>query len=491
MDDSASTFSPGTVLAGKYRVERVIGQGGMGVVVEARHITLDERVALKFLLPELARHPEAPERFLREAKAAVKIKSPHVARVSDVGTLENGSPYMVMEYLEGTDAYHLIDGGRVLSVPDAVDLVVQACDAIASAHAQGIVHRDLKPANLFVARHSDGTPFVRVLDFGISKIIDQATADGLTRTNATLGSAFYMSPEQIRQSKSVDRRTDIYALGVTLFELLSGKHPFQAETFPALCVEIVTGTPASVRSYRPDLPPALAAVIEKAIARELTDRYQTVAELVVALAPWVPPRSQPILERIARSGGLMPAQSGIVAGPASAAALQPGPQSSSTSAPSSNATQGAIPASTHLDAATTFAGRSSSSSGPWLIAGGVLAVAAVIGAVMLLRRGGDAGEPSQLSPGAAVAEKPAPATPTVSALPIETTTATAPPVAAPALPPSANPTEPPAPSPAATTTAAKVKPPKAQDIKRPSKTATTPRPAAAPATPTRGADEYR
>jgi serine/threonine protein kinase len=486
--DASMTFTPGTLLAGKYRVERVIGQGGMGVVVEARHVTLDERVALKFLLPEFASHPEAPERFLREAKAAVKIKSPHVARVSDVGTLESGAPYMVMEYLEGTDALRLLDGGRTLSVPDAVDLVVQACDAIGNAHSQGIVHRDIKPANLFVARHSDSTPFVKVLDFGISKIVDQGPTDSLTRTNATLGSAFYMSPEQIRQAKSVDRRTDIYALGVTLYELLTGKHPFTAETFPALCVEIVTGTPAPIRQHRPDVPPELAAVIAKAIARELTDRYQSVAELVAALTPWVPPRSQPIADRIARSGGATRAPM-----------IQAGPPS----APVSSTSEGAIAASTHLDAATTFALKSTSAAGPWLIAGAVLVLVVGVGAALLLRRSGDSSDATQVSTGAAappaVVAPPAPANETKPVNAVDTNAAAAvapsPSITAAAAPAAEEPakgTATPAESRPVVAAPAKAKPTKAPEIKRPTKPAAAPRPAApAPATPTRGADEYR
>jgi tRNA A-37 threonylcarbamoyl transferase component Bud32 len=244
----------GSILAGKYRVTRLLGQGGMGVVVEAQHISLDDRVALKFLLPEYASHPQAAERFLREARAAVKIKGAHVARVSDVGALEDGSPYMVMEYLDGSDAAKLLASQGPLPLPEAIDWVVQASDAIAEAHGLGIVHRDLKPANLFVTRHQDGTAFIKVLDFGISKLISD-TGEALTRTNASMGSALYMSPEQIRQARSVDHRTDVYALGITLFELLSGRQPFAGESFSALCVEIATGTPTPLGAFRTDLPP--------------------------------------------------------------------------------------------------------------------------------------------------------------------------------------------------------------------------------------------
>jgi serine/threonine-protein kinase len=299
----SSDVAPGRVLLGKYRVARVIGQGGMGMVVEARHIALDERVALKFLTPEYATHPEASARFLREARAAIKIKSEHVARVSDVGTLETGAPYMVMEFLEGADLSHMLEKQGVLPVADAIDYIIQASEAIAEAHSYGIVHRDIKPANLFLTKRIDGSPQVKVLDFGISKVTGDSV-EALTRTTAAMGSALYMSPEQMQQTRGVDHRTDIYALGVSLYELLAGQQPFFAETLPQLCAAILTGIPTPIREKRPDLPEHLARTIEKAYERDRSARYQSVAELVTALAPYAPPRSQPTIERIARMGGL-------------------------------------------------------------------------------------------------------------------------------------------------------------------------------------------
>ncbi|HTN86997.1 MAG TPA: protein kinase, partial [Sorangium sp.] len=296
-------MEPGTVLAGKYRVERIIGQGGMGVVVEARHVVLDERVALKFLLPAFTLHPEGSARFLREAKAGMRIKSEHVARVSDVGTLESGAPYMVMEFLTGSDLARLLRDQGVLGIEDAVDYIVQGSEAIAEAHSLGIVHRDLKPANLFLTRRADGSPLVKVLDFGISKMATSAV-DILTGTDAALGSALYMSPEQMRQTRSVDHRTDIYALGVSLYELLAGRQPYYAETLPQLCAEVLTGTPTPLRDIRPDVPASLASALEKAYAREREQRYASIAELIVALAPFAPARSYTTLDRIARMGGL-------------------------------------------------------------------------------------------------------------------------------------------------------------------------------------------
>ncbi|WP_437623275.1 protein kinase domain-containing protein [Sorangium sp. So ce1151] len=300
---SLPPVEPGTVLAGKYRVERIIGQGGMGVVVEARHVVLDERVALKFLLPAFTLHPEGSARFLREAKAGMRVKSEHVARVSDVGTLESGAPYMVMEFLTGSDLARLLRDQGVLGIEDAIDYIVQGSEAIAEAHSLGIVHRDLKPANLFLTRRADGSPLVKVLDFGISKMATSAV-DVLTGTDAALGSALYMSPEQMRQTRSVDNRTDIYALGVSLYELLAGRQPYYAETLPQLCAEVLTGTPTPLRDIRPDVPASLASVLEKAYAREREQRYASVAELIVALAPFAPARSYTTLDRIARMGGL-------------------------------------------------------------------------------------------------------------------------------------------------------------------------------------------
>jgi serine/threonine-protein kinase len=232
----------GEVLAGKYRVERVLGVGGMGVVVAALHIGLDERVAIKFLLPEALGNPEAVARFAREARAAVKIKSLHVARVSDVGVLETGAPYMVMEFLQGQDLSQRVRDHGPLSIQEAVDFILQACEAIAEAHALGMVHRDLKPANLFLTRMADGSPCVKVLDFGISKVTSPSSSGqdfGMTKTQAVMGSPLYMSPEQMASSRDVDGRTDIWALGTILYELLTGRVPFLGDTMPQLCAMIL------------------------------------------------------------------------------------------------------------------------------------------------------------------------------------------------------------------------------------------------------------
>ncbi|HEY3668922.1 MAG TPA: protein kinase [Polyangiaceae bacterium] len=292
----------GQVLAGKFRIERVLGQGGMGVVVAATHLQLDERVALKFLLPDALSNPEAVERFAREARAAVKIKSEHVARVSDVGTLESGSPYMVMEYLEGQDLAGFVHSTGAMAVPLAVEFVLQACEAIGEAHALGIVHRDLKPANLFVTRRVDGSPCIKVLDFGISKLTAPGGgADlGMTKTSTVMGSPLYMSPEQMSSTRNVDMRTDIWALGVILYEILTGRVPFEAETMPQLCGMILQDPPRPLRDLRPDLPDALQAVIFRCLEKSRERRFANVADLAAALAPFGAPSAQRSADRISR-----------------------------------------------------------------------------------------------------------------------------------------------------------------------------------------------
>jgi hypothetical protein len=297
---SAAGVREGDILAGKYRVERVLGVGGMGVVVAAHHLQLDEKVALKFLLPEALDNPEAVARFAREARAAVKIKSEHVARVTDVGTLANGAPYMVMEHLEGGDLGAWLEQRGALPIEQAVEFVLQACVAVADAHALGIVHRDLKPANLFCIRRSDGQLSIKVLDFGISKMTD-LTGSGqgsMTRTSALMGSPLYMSPEQMRSSKDVDAKTDIWALGVILFELMTGRAAFLAESVTELVIKVVNEPAPAIRGFRPDAPVGLEAVILKCLEKDRRQRFANVAELALALLPFAPMRAKASVDRI-------------------------------------------------------------------------------------------------------------------------------------------------------------------------------------------------
>jgi serine/threonine protein kinase len=289
---------PGTILAGKYQVERVLGQGGMGCVVSAMHLQLGQRVAIKFLLPEALRIPEAVERFLREARAAVRLKSEHVGRVIDVGQFDDGAPYMVMEFLEGMDLSQYLHRQGPLAPSHAVDLILQGLEAIAEAHSMGIVHRDLKPANLFLTRRADGGPLVKVLDFGISKASQGAENFSLTRTTAIMGSPGYMSPEQLRSAKDCDARTDIWAVGVILFELTTGRQPFGGDTITELAVKVaIDPTPPM---HLPNNPPGFEPVVQRCLAKDVGHRFQNVAELAAALAAFGTQGAYEHAARIAR-----------------------------------------------------------------------------------------------------------------------------------------------------------------------------------------------
>ena len=277
----------GDILAGKYKIERMLAKGGMGVVVAAMHEALDQRVALKFLLPEGASNTEAVGRFLREARAAVRLRSEHVAKVLDVGTLDTGSPYIVMEYLEGRDLQTLLSERIRLPAGTAVSYVLQACEAIAEAHAHGIVHRDLKPGNLFLTRRNDGSPCIKVLDFGISKLPSGQLQAGLTKTSTVMGTPYYISPEQLRSSKNADCRSDIWALGMILYELLSGSVAFPRDTLPELCTAIIYDPVPDFGTHGVDVAPELVQVVLRCLEKAPERRYQTLAELASALAVFV------------------------------------------------------------------------------------------------------------------------------------------------------------------------------------------------------------
>jgi serine/threonine protein kinase len=374
--ESVAGVHEGDILAGKYRVERVLGAGGMGVVVAAHHIQLDERVALKFLLPEALGDAEAVARFAREARNAVKIKSEHVARITDVGTLPNGAPYMVMEYLEGGDLAAWIKQRGALSIEQAIEFVLQACVAVADAHALGIVHRDLKPANLFCVRRSDGQLSIKVLDFGISKLaegVGSAAGMAMTRTAALMGSPLYMSPEQMRSARDVDALTDIWALGIILFELITGRPPFQAGSVTELAIKVNNDPTPAIRSIRPDVPSELEAVISRCLQKDRRHRYRNVAELALALLPLAPKRAKGSVERIS---GIIQA-AGLSA---SALAVPPSPL-----VPQSVATQ--VYAGTGPAVGRTTSGLTSRKTAVVSASvGGVVTLVVIVGAMMALKR---------------------------------------------------------------------------------------------------------
>jgi eukaryotic-like serine/threonine-protein kinase len=291
----AAPVLPGETLAGKYRVERVLGKGGMGIVMAARHLELDERVAIKFLLGE--RTDGGVERFLREARAAAKVKGEHVCRVFDFGRLETGEPYIVMEHLEGTDLARKLDREGPQPAEVAVGWIVEACDALAEAHAIGIVHRDLKPANIFLAERTDGSSCAKVLDFGISKL---SKAETMTGTATMMGSPVYMSPEQMESARDVDARSDVWSLGVMLYELIAGKPPFIGESMVQLSVMVRERREEPLELVKPGVPEGLARIVTQCLEKRPEDRFGSVADLAAALGPFAPPEVSALVARLVR-----------------------------------------------------------------------------------------------------------------------------------------------------------------------------------------------
>ena len=301
-----SALAPGTEILGKYRIDRVIGKGGMGIVAAAHHLRLDQRVAIKMMQPEYRDQGDLTERFLREARAATRIEGEHVARVLDVDVLEDGTPFMVMEYLEGHDLSSVRASGVALDVPVVVRHVAEACSALGQAHTKGIVHRDLKPANLFLTTREEGPPIVKVLDFGISKISSATEQVSITTTAVVMGSAEYMSPEQMLSTRDVDARADIWALGVILYELLTARIPFPGETVTQVCALVMSKPPAPPRSIRPAIPQGLEDVVLRCLAKEADARYQNVSELVAALRPFADADDYELIDRVARRAATNP-----------------------------------------------------------------------------------------------------------------------------------------------------------------------------------------
>lgn len=285
--EASNIVSVGDVLAGKYRVERVLGMGGMGVVVAATHLDLREVRAIKLMRPELA-SDQAVERFLREARAVVRLRSEHVAEVYDVGRLESGAPYIVMEMLEGQDLSAVLKERGRLPVDEAVLYIAQACHALTEAHEAGIVHRDLKPGNLFLTRRADGSPCIKVLDFGISKHLSHHGDEEMTGAREIMGSPLYMAPEQMRAARQVDARADVWALGAILYKLLTGRAPFQAATVPEIFAATLGKQVRPPSFIRPELPKGLDAVILRCLDKIAQRRYSSASDLFAALRPFGP-----------------------------------------------------------------------------------------------------------------------------------------------------------------------------------------------------------
>lgn len=331
-DTGGSSVAIGDIIEGRYEVTHVIGQGGMAMVVGAKHLRLGTPVAIKFSYSELSASPIARERFLREAQAAASLKSPHVAKVSDFGILPDGTPFMVIEYLEGCDLSDRIrDVHTPLPLEEAIDCVVEACDALAEAHARGIVHRDVKPSNLFLANDARGTTTLKVLDFGIATA-PTAGAGSLTQTTEAFGSPHYMSPEQIRGAKLVDARSDVWSLGIVLYELLTLHHPFVGDHPAAVVASIVADPAPRVMAMRA-VAPALDEIVASCMSKNPLQRPQTVEELARLLAPFGGERARAVVARFAPS--MAPASLARFSQPAGPASLAPHSLSSVTQSASS------------------------------------------------------------------------------------------------------------------------------------------------------------
>lgn len=392
LQNSDEPLPQGVEILGKYVVERTLGKGGMGIVVAARHQGLGELHAIKFLLPSVLAHSQAITRFEREARAAARLRSEHVARVMDVGRTPTGEPYMVMEYLEGQDLKTILQHGP-LPLEDVVEYLLQTCDAVSEAHQVGIVHRDLKPANLFLTIRSNGSPCIKVLDFGIAKISDPNEVE-LTR-EGMVGSLKYMPPEQILKSKTADWRADIWQLGMIAYEFVTAQTAFGGTSHIDMVANIMEEEPALPSTLRPDLPASMEAIILRCLRKNRDERFQSVRELADALrdAAGLPsihaPRMRPF--SMSMSGMLAPTLVEEKTERAFGVTDHPVPPA---------------PVRAHK-------------RGPWLVAGVVVAVGSVLGLVGV-RRNGPASQPPVLAANAAmvmtsVVEEPLPV---ASSLPI-------------------------------------------------------------------------
>lgn len=277
----------GSIFEGRFEIEQVLGRGGMGCVFLARHLELEQRVALKLLRPGHGDTERGALRLLREARASARIKSEHVVRVLDVVSRQKAAPYIVMEYLEGTDLAHHIAQHGPMTVSDTAGVVAQACEAVGEGHRLGIIHRDLKPSNLFLCERKAAGYFAKVLDFGISKTEDES-AELLTHSHALLGSPVYTAPEQLQSSHGVDARADIWSLGVILYECVTGQRPFGGGSLAQVCTQILQEPPPPLERHRADLPATFRALVLRCLAKTPADRFGSVEDLLRALAEFAP-----------------------------------------------------------------------------------------------------------------------------------------------------------------------------------------------------------
>ncbi len=421
-----STYPPGTLVASRLRVVRIIGVGGMGTVYEVEHELTRHRRALKVLHARAARQPSVVERFVREASAAARVANPHVAETFDAGKLDTGEPYLLMELIDGETLDQRLQRAGPIDVGELTDLVHQACEGVHAAHLAGIVHRDLKPENLIVTAR-DGAPFLKILDFGISKFDSERTgALGITTEGSVMGTPYYMSPEQVLASPSLDARTDVYSLGVILYECACGERPYDAQSVEHLAVLIHEGkaTPLDVR--RPGLPAAFCAAVHKAMAVDRQARFSTARELAEAVAPLRTPAagarvvswSDPPVRVVIRSSGPPPGET-----PSHLAHLAGAVTTSSGTATGLADTKATDPSP---------AGARRTSGWRWVAAAGALAAAVGTGTVVLSSSRGAAPSPASIGSDPEATPRSAWVAPSASASPALPTAVlpVAPPIAA-------------------------------------------------------------
>jgi serine/threonine-protein kinase len=300
-------ITPGQVIGERYLVGSLLGEGGMALVFSGTHVLLGTPVAIKLIHSELKDHPEAVQRFLNEARTTAALKGEHIARVFDVGVLASGEPYLVMEQLEGVGLDQYLQDRGPLEQSEAVSIVREACEGLAEAHAAGLVHRDVKPANLFLARRPDGKLSVKVLDFGIAKRQRHGEA-GLTDPGKSLGSPWYMAPEQMLAAHRVDERADVWSLGVLLFELLTTRHPFEGETLAEVCGSVLTTAAPRLSDYRDDVSSELEDIVLCCLEKSPTCRFHSVTELSEALLPFTVTPAPATLEPMAADSSSSPAR---------------------------------------------------------------------------------------------------------------------------------------------------------------------------------------
>ena len=278
---ASPTISEGSLLARRYRIDGVLAEGGMATVYRAFHLVLERSVAIKVMREELSPAPEAVARFVNEARALAQLSGPHALRVIDIGRIENGPPYQVLELLDGADLRNVLDERGPLPLAEAFELVRQACEAVSEAHAIGIIHRDLKPENLFLCNEPDGRKLVKLLDFGISK--RRSATQNVTVFGESVGSPHYMSPEQMTSPELVDERSDVWSLGVVLFELLTGTTPFHAEAVPFVYARVIGGEPTPLRELRADLPATVQTLLDRCLSKDPARRFASAAQVADAL----------------------------------------------------------------------------------------------------------------------------------------------------------------------------------------------------------------